>query len=125
MAHVVSSKEEVREILIQAVNSGGTLIKDAQDVFWGSNFRLEKCIKIYRNKLHHLHILLDKSIRYVREYFHIIPIIPRNNENAAIFVHKKMVLFLFIQKTAASFTQHPGKSPTARIQVQQASANGL
>ncbi|HOI14797.1 MAG TPA: VOC family protein [Geobacteraceae bacterium] len=35
LAHVVSSKEEVREVLSQAVQSGGTLIKPAQDVFWG------------------------------------------------------------------------------------------
>ena len=35
LAHVVASKEEVREILDQAVKSGGTLIKPAQDVFWG------------------------------------------------------------------------------------------
>ena len=32
---VVSSKEEVREVLSQAVQNGGTLIKPAQDVFWG------------------------------------------------------------------------------------------
>ncbi len=35
LAHVVSSKEEVREIISQAVKSGGKLIKPAQDVFWG------------------------------------------------------------------------------------------
>jgi hypothetical protein len=35
LAHVVASKEEVREVLAQAVKSGGTLIKPAQDVFWG------------------------------------------------------------------------------------------
>ena len=35
LAHAVSSKEEVREVLSQAVQSGGTLIKPAQDVFWG------------------------------------------------------------------------------------------
>ena len=35
LAHVVSSKEEVREVLDQAAKSGGKLIKPAQDVFWG------------------------------------------------------------------------------------------
>lgn len=35
LAHVVSSKEEVRDVLNQAVKSGGKLIKPAQDVFWG------------------------------------------------------------------------------------------
>jgi len=35
LAHVVASKEEVRAVLDQAVKSGGTLIKPAQDVFWG------------------------------------------------------------------------------------------
>jgi uncharacterized protein len=33
LAHVVSSKEEVREVLDQAVKSGGKLVKPAQDVF--------------------------------------------------------------------------------------------
>lgn len=35
IAHVVSSKEEVREVLSRAVQSGGILVKPAQDVFWG------------------------------------------------------------------------------------------
>ncbi len=35
LAHVVASKEEVVDVLNQAVRSGGTLIKPAQDVFWG------------------------------------------------------------------------------------------
>lgn len=35
LAHVVSSKKEVDEILDQVVQSGGKLIKPAQDVFWG------------------------------------------------------------------------------------------
>ncbi len=35
LAHVLSSKEEVDEIIARAVKSGGTLIKPAQDVFWG------------------------------------------------------------------------------------------
>lgn len=35
LAHVVSSKEEVRDVLDQAVKSGGRLVKPAQDVFWG------------------------------------------------------------------------------------------
>lgn len=35
LAHVVSSKEEVIEVLNQAVRSGGKLVKHAQDVFWG------------------------------------------------------------------------------------------
>lgn len=35
LAHVVSSKEEVAEVLNQAVRSGGTMVKQAQDVFWG------------------------------------------------------------------------------------------
>ncbi len=35
LAHVVSSKEEVVEVLNQAVCSGGSLVKPAQDVFWG------------------------------------------------------------------------------------------
>jgi len=35
LAHVVSSKEEVVEVLNQAVCSGGKLMKPAQDVFWG------------------------------------------------------------------------------------------
>jgi catechol 2,3-dioxygenase-like lactoylglutathione lyase family enzyme len=35
LAQVVSSKEEVVEVLDQAVRSGGKLVKKAQDVFWG------------------------------------------------------------------------------------------
>ncbi len=35
LAHVVSSKEEVRDVLNQAAKLGGKLIKPAQDVFWG------------------------------------------------------------------------------------------
>ncbi len=35
LAHVVSSKEEVVEVLNQAVHSGAKLTKPAQDVFWG------------------------------------------------------------------------------------------
>jgi uncharacterized glyoxalase superfamily protein PhnB len=35
MAQVVSSKEEVEDVLRQAIKSGGKLIKPAQDVFWG------------------------------------------------------------------------------------------
>lgn len=35
LAHVVSSKEEVDEVLSQAVKTGATLVKPAEDVFWG------------------------------------------------------------------------------------------
>lgn len=35
LAHVVASKEEVRDVLDQAVRAGGKLVKPAQDVFWG------------------------------------------------------------------------------------------
>ncbi|MFZ1985093.1 MAG: VOC family protein [Desulfatitalea sp.] len=35
LAHVVSSKKEVRDVLDQAAKSGGKLIKPAQEVFWG------------------------------------------------------------------------------------------
>lgn len=35
LAHVVSSKQEVRNVLSQAVKSGAQLLKPAQDVFWG------------------------------------------------------------------------------------------
>lgn len=35
LSQVVSSKEEVMEVLDQAVRSGGKLVKKAQDVFWG------------------------------------------------------------------------------------------
>jgi uncharacterized protein len=34
LAHVVSSKKEVNDILDQAVKAGGKLIKPGQDVFW-------------------------------------------------------------------------------------------
>jgi len=35
LAHVVSSKNEVNEVIDQAVAAGGKLIKQPQDVFWG------------------------------------------------------------------------------------------
>ena len=35
LAHVVSSKAEVVEVLNQAVHFGAKLVKPAQDVFWG------------------------------------------------------------------------------------------
>lgn len=35
LAHVVSSREEVRNVLDQAVRAGGKLVKPAKDVFWG------------------------------------------------------------------------------------------
>ena len=35
LSHVVSSKEEVDEIMNRATASGGKLIKSARDVFWG------------------------------------------------------------------------------------------
>ncbi len=35
LAQVVSNKEEVREVLNQAVKAGAKLLKPAQDVFWG------------------------------------------------------------------------------------------
>lgn len=35
LAHVVSSKEEVKAALDQAVRAGAKLVKPAQDVFWG------------------------------------------------------------------------------------------
>lgn len=35
LAHVVSTREEVRNVLDQAVRSGGKLVKPAQEVFWG------------------------------------------------------------------------------------------
>ncbi|MFZ1983892.1 MAG: VOC family protein [Desulfatitalea sp.] len=35
LAHVVSSKEEVRAVLGQVLKSGGKLVKPAQEVFWG------------------------------------------------------------------------------------------
>jgi len=37
LAHVVSSREEVAEILGQAVQAGGKLVKPAADVFWGGH----------------------------------------------------------------------------------------
>ncbi len=35
LAHAVSSKEQVDQALNQAVEAGATLVKPAQDVFWG------------------------------------------------------------------------------------------
>jgi catechol 2,3-dioxygenase-like lactoylglutathione lyase family enzyme len=35
LAHVVSTREEVRNVLDQAVRSGGKLVKPAREVFWG------------------------------------------------------------------------------------------
>jgi predicted lactoylglutathione lyase len=35
LAHNVKSKEEVNSIISQAIGAGATLIKEAQDVFWG------------------------------------------------------------------------------------------
>nr|WP_163502597.1 VOC family protein [Halomonas socia] len=35
IAHNVSSKSEVDEVMLQAGNSGGTIVKPAQDTFWG------------------------------------------------------------------------------------------
>lgn len=35
LAHVVSSKKEVGDVLTQAVKAGGKILKPAQDVFWG------------------------------------------------------------------------------------------
>jgi uncharacterized protein len=35
LAQAVSSREEVVEVLDQAVRSGGKLVKKAQDLFWG------------------------------------------------------------------------------------------
>ena len=35
LAHNVASKEEVDEVLSQAIEAGGNLVKPAQDVFWG------------------------------------------------------------------------------------------
>lgn len=37
LAHNVGSKEEVVEVLALAEKSGGTIIKQAQDVFWGGH----------------------------------------------------------------------------------------
>lgn len=35
LAHNVKSKEEVDRVMSQAVQTGATLVKQAQDVFWG------------------------------------------------------------------------------------------
>ncbi len=35
LAHNVKSKEEVKSIISQAIGAGATLVKEAQDVFWG------------------------------------------------------------------------------------------
>ena len=35
LAHNVKSKEEVNALIAQAVEAGATLVKEAQDVFWG------------------------------------------------------------------------------------------
>ncbi|MCW8128370.1 VOC family protein [Microbulbifer halophilus] len=35
LAHNVSSKAEVDEVMLQAGNSGATIVKPAQDTFWG------------------------------------------------------------------------------------------
>ena len=35
LAHVVSTREEVRDVLDRAVRAGGKLVKPAQEVFWG------------------------------------------------------------------------------------------
>jgi uncharacterized protein len=35
LAHVVLNREEVVEILNQAIQFGGKLVKEAQDMFWG------------------------------------------------------------------------------------------
>lgn len=37
LAHNVDSKEAVTEVLNQAVAAGGTLVKAAEDVFWGGH----------------------------------------------------------------------------------------
>ncbi len=37
LAHVAAGKKEVRDIIDQAVKAGGTLVKPAQDVFWGGH----------------------------------------------------------------------------------------
>lgn len=37
IAHNVATKEEVAEVLAQAVEAGATLVKPAQDVFWGGH----------------------------------------------------------------------------------------
>jgi len=35
LVHNVKSKEEVNSIISQAIGAGATLVKEAQDVFWG------------------------------------------------------------------------------------------
>ena len=35
LAHNVKSKEEVNKVMSQAIKAGATLVKEAQDVFWG------------------------------------------------------------------------------------------
>jgi len=35
LAHNVKSKEEVNAVISQAIEAGATLVKEAQDVFWG------------------------------------------------------------------------------------------
>lgn len=35
LAHNVKTKEEVREVLLLAERSGGKIVKEAEDVFWG------------------------------------------------------------------------------------------
>lgn len=35
LAHNVDSKEKVRAVLKQAKNAGATIVKEAEDVFWG------------------------------------------------------------------------------------------
>ncbi|HPC04439.1 MAG TPA: VOC family protein [Syntrophales bacterium] len=35
LAHVVSTRKEVRNVLDRAVRAGGKLVKPAQEVFWG------------------------------------------------------------------------------------------
>lgn len=37
LAHNVRRKEEVAEVLAQAEKSGGRIVKEAQDVFWGGH----------------------------------------------------------------------------------------
>ena len=36
LAHNIKSKEEVDSVMAQAIQTGATLVKAAQDVFWGS-----------------------------------------------------------------------------------------
>lgn len=35
LAHNVKSREEVNQVISQALKAGATLVKEAQDVFWG------------------------------------------------------------------------------------------